>query len=89
MQNESYACWELRQIIRDEAIPLARRDGAAEEIEHLAERGDAHAQVPDGAALPDGPLLIPDSQKAKALAHPSGRTELAGGPVRPWQTASL
>ena len=44
VQGESYACWELRQIIQNEAIPLADRDCAAEELERLAERGDAHAQ---------------------------------------------
>ena len=65
IQNESYACWELRQIIQNEAIPLAGRDQAAEEIEHLAERGDALAQYLMGQLYRDGPLLIPDSRKAK------------------------
>lgn len=44
VQGKSYACWELRQIIQNEAIPLADWDCAAEELERLAERGDAHAQ---------------------------------------------
>ncbi len=61
----TYACWELRQIIQNEAIPLADRDQAAEELEHLAEQGDAHAQYLMGQLYRDGPLLIPDSQKAK------------------------
>ena len=65
VQGESYACWELRQIIQNEAIPLADRDCAAEELERLAERGDAHAQYMMGLLYRDGPLLIPDSQKAK------------------------
>ena len=63
--GESYACWELRQIIRDERLSLEERDGAAEELEQLAERGDAHAQYLMGQLYRDGPLLIPDSQKAK------------------------
>ena len=63
--GESYDCWELRQIIRDETLSLEDRDGAAKELERLAERGDAHAQCLMGQLYRDGPLLIPDSQKAK------------------------
>ena len=65
VRGESYDCWELRQTIRDESLPLADRDGAAEELERLAERGDAHAQYMMGLLYRDGPLLIPDIQKAK------------------------
>ena len=65
MRGESDSCWELRQIVRDEPLSLADRDGAAEELERLAERGDAHAQYLLGQLYRDGPLLIPDSQKAK------------------------
>ena len=64
-RGESYACWELRQIIRDERLSLEERDGAAEELEQLAERGDTHAQYLMGQLYRDGPLLIPDSRKAK------------------------
>ena len=64
-RGESYDCWELRQIIRDERLSLEERDGAAEELERLAERGDAHAQYLLGQLYRDGPLLIPDSRKAK------------------------
>ena len=64
-QNESYTCWELRQIIRDESLPLADRDQAAEELERLAKRGDTHAQFLMGQLYRDGPLLIPDIRKAK------------------------
>ena len=63
--GESYDCWELRQIIRDETLSLEDRDGAAKELERLAERGDAHARCLMGQLYRDGPLLIPDSQKAK------------------------
>ena len=65
VRGESDACWELRQIIQDESLSLADRDGAAEELERLAERGDAHAQYLTGLLYRDGPLLIPDSQRAK------------------------
>ena len=65
VRGESYDCWELRQIIRDDSLPLEDRDGAAEELERLAERGDAHAQYLMGQLYRDGPLLIPDSQRAK------------------------
>ena len=65
LRGESYACWELRQMIQDDTLPLADRDGAAEELERLAERGDTHAQYLMGQLYRDGPLLIPDSQRAK------------------------
>lgn len=65
LRGESYACWELRQIIRDESLSLADRDEAGKELERLAERGDTHAQYLMGLLYRAGPLLIPDSQKAK------------------------
>ena len=65
VRGESYDCWELRQIIRDDTLPLADRDRAAAELESLAGRGDAHAQYLIGQLYRDGPLLIPDSRKAK------------------------
>ena len=65
VRGEPYACWELRQIIRDASLPLADRDGAAEELERLADWGDPHAQYLMGQLCRDGPLLIPDSLRAK------------------------
>ena len=65
LRGESYDCWELRQIIRDDSLPLADRDRAAEELERLAEQDDTHAQYLMGQLYRDGPLLIPDSRKAK------------------------
>ena len=65
VRGESYACWELRQIIRDASLPLADWDGAAEELERLADWGDPHAQYLMGQLCRDGPLLIPDSLRAK------------------------
>ena len=44
VRGESYDCWELRQIIRDDTLSLTDRDRAAEELEQLAGRGDPHAQ---------------------------------------------
>lgn len=64
-QDESYACRELRQIIRDESLPLENRDNAVEELEQLAELGDTHAQFLMGQLYRDAPLLIPDSQTAR------------------------
>ena len=65
VRGESYACWELRQIIRDDTLSLTDRDGAVEELERLAEQGNTHAQYLMGQLYRDGPLLIPDIQKAK------------------------
>ena len=89
VRRESYACWELRQIIRDESLPLVDRDEAAEELEQLAERGDTHAQYLMGLLYRDGPLLIPDGQKAKHWFTQAAETGSAGGTVRPRQAASL
>ena len=74
--GESYSCWELRQIIQNAALPLADRDEAAEELEHLAEQDDPHAQLLMGQLYRDGPLLIPDSQKAKDWFTRSARQGL-------------
>ena len=48
--------------------------GVVGELERLAERGDAHAQYLMGRLYWDGPLLTPDSQKAKDWFTPSGRS---------------
>lgn len=64
-QDESHACRELWRIIRNEDISLEYRDRAAEKLEQVAERGDAHAQYRMGQFYRDGPLLIPDNHKAK------------------------
>ena len=65
VRNESNACWELWRIIGNEDISLDYRDRAAEKLEQVAERGDAHAQYRMGQLYRDGPLLIPDNRKAK------------------------
>lgn len=65
VQSESQACRELWRIIRNEDISLDYRDRAAEKLEQVAERGDTYAQYRMGQLYRDGPLLIPDSRKAK------------------------
>ena len=76
IRRESYACWELRQIIRDDTLSLTDRDRAAEELERLAGKGDAHAQYLMGQLYRDGPLLIPDSRKAKHWFTQSAKQDL-------------
>lgn len=63
--DESYACWELRQIVRDESLPLEDRDNAVAELERLADGGDPHAQYLVGKLYRDGPLLTPDWVNAR------------------------
>ena len=62
--NSSYDYWTLRNMIRDEELPLEKRDQAVAELGWLAESGDRNAQYLMGKLLRDGPLLIPDSVKA-------------------------
>ena len=64
-RDESQACRELWRIIENEEISLDYRDRAAEKLEQVAERGDAHAQYRMGQLYRDGPLLIPNNRKAK------------------------
>ena len=64
-QDESHACREMWPIIGNGDISLDYRDRAAEKLEQVAERGDAHAQYRIGQRYRDGPLLIPDNRKAK------------------------
>ena len=63
--DESYACWELRQIVRDESLPLEDWDNAVAELERLADGGDPHAQYLVGKLYRDGPLLTPDWVNAR------------------------
>ena len=62
--NSSYGYWALRNMIRNEALPLEERDQAVAEMERLAESGDRNAQYFMGKLLRDDPLQIPDSVKA-------------------------
>lgn len=63
--DESYAYWELRQIVRDESLPLEGRDNAVAELKQLADNGDPKAQHLMGKLYRDGPLLTPDWLNAR------------------------
>ena len=63
--NSSCGYWTLRNMIRNEELPLKERDQAIEEMKRLAESGDTNAQYLMGKLLRDGPLLIPDSVEAR------------------------
>ena len=63
----SYECQDLQSIANDDSFPLEERDEAAEQLEQLAEDGDAYAQYIIGTAYRDGGLLIPDTAKAQKL----------------------
>ena len=63
----SYECQDLQGVANDESYPLEERDEAAEQLEQLAEDGDAYAQYIIGTAYRDGGLLIPDMVKAQKL----------------------
>ena len=63
--DSSYGYWMLRNMIRNEGLPLEERDDAVAEMERLAESGDRNAQYLMGKLLRDGPLLIPDTMKAQ------------------------
>ena len=63
----SYECQYLQSVANDESFPLEERDKAAEQLEQLAEDGDAYAQYIIGTAYRDGGLLIPDMVKVQKL----------------------
>ena len=63
--NFSYGYWTLRNMIRNEELPLKERDQAVDEMKRLAESGDMNAQYLMGKLWRDGPLLIPDTVKAR------------------------
>ena len=65
-EGSSYGYWALRNMIRNEGLPLEERDQAVAEMERLAESGDRNAQYLMGKLWRDGPLLIPDSVKAQS-----------------------
>lgn len=60
----SYDCLQLRARIEDRKLPLVQRDEAVEDLERLAEYGDAHAQYFLGLLYRDGGLLLPDAEQA-------------------------
>ena len=70
VRGESYACWELRQIIRDDTLPLADRDDAVAELEQLAGARRRPRPVPDGAALSGRPSADPGQPKGESTGSP-------------------
>ena len=72
----SYECQDLQSVANDESFPLAERDEAAEQLEQLAEDGDAYAQYVIGTAYRDGGLLIPDTVKAQKLLERAAKQDL-------------
>ena len=72
----SYACQDLQSVANDESYPLEERDEAAEQLEQLAEDGDAYAQYIIGTAYRDGGLLIPDAAKAQKFLERAAEQDL-------------
>ena len=72
----SYACQDLQGVANDESFPLEERDEAAEQLEQLAEDGDAYAQYIIGTAYRDGGLLIPDTAKAQKFLECAAEQDL-------------
>ena len=72
----SYACQDLQSIANDDSFPLEERDEAAEQLEQLAEDGDAYAQYIIGTAYRDGGLLIPDMAKARKFLECAAKQEI-------------
>ena len=72
----SYECQDLQGVANDESFPLEERDEAAEQLERLADAGDAYAQYIIGTAYRDGGLLIPDTVKAQKLLERAAEQDL-------------
>ena len=72
----SYECQDLQSAANDDRFPLEERDEAAEQLEQLAEDGDAYAQYIIGTAYRDGGLLIPDTAKAQKLLERAAEQDL-------------
>ena len=72
----SYACLDLQSVANDESYPLEERDETAEQLEQLAEDGDAYAQYIIGTAYRDGGLLIPDIAKAQKFLERAAEQDL-------------
>ena len=69
-------CQDLQSVANDESFPLEERDEAAEQLERLADAGDAYAQYIIGTAYRDGGLLIPDTAKAQKLLERAAEQDL-------------
>lgn len=58
-------CWECREIINNDELPLEDRDYAVNGLRELAKHGNPYAQYFMGKLYRDGGLLIPDSVNAR------------------------
>lgn len=72
----SYECQDLQSVANDDRFPPEERDEAAEQLEQLAEDGDAYAQYIIGTAYRDGGVLIPDTAKAQKLLEYAAEQDL-------------
>ena len=72
----SYECQDLQSVANDDRFPLEERDEAAEQLEQLAEDGDAYDQYIIGTAYRDGGLLIPDMVKVQKLLKRAAEQDL-------------
>lgn len=72
----SYECQDLQSVANDDRFPLEERDEEAEQLEQLAEDGDAYAQYIIGTAYRDGGLLIPDTAKAQKFLECAAKQEI-------------
>ena len=72
----SYKCQNLQSVANDDRFSLAERDEAAEQLERLADAGDAYAQYIIGMAYRDGGILIPDTVKAQKLLERTAEQDL-------------
>ena len=72
----SYEFQDLQSVANVDRFPLEERDEAAEQLEQLAEDGDAYAQYIIGTAYRDGGLLIPDTVKAQKLLECAAEQDL-------------
>ena len=72
----SYECQDLQSVANDESFPLDERDEAAEQLEQLAEDGDAYAQYIIGTAYRDGGLVIPGTAKAQKFLECAAKQEI-------------
>ena len=72
----SYECQDLQSVANDDRFPLEERDEAAEQLEQLADTGDAYAQYIIGTAYRDGGLLIPDTAKAQKFLERAAEQDL-------------
>lgn len=72
----SYERQDLQSVANDDRFPLEERDEAVEQLEQLADAGDAYAQYIIGTAYRDGGLLIPDTAKAQKLLERAAEQDL-------------